>query len=110
MVLAVVVTRIPHGGARGNTCVMLEETERRQVTQDESFVLCAAFRYAQGRNTYAMSVVVNHICKQLDRMSAIDIQQFLLEIDRRRKYGGPWGLQEEDHVNRLEKELRGKLK
>ena len=77
------------------------------MTQDESFVLCAAFRYAQGRKTSAMEIVVNHICKQLDRMSAIDIQQFLLEIDRRRKYGGPWGLQEEDHVNRLEKELRG---
>ena len=57
--------------------------------EDESFVLCAAFRYAQGRKTFAMEIVVNHICKQLDRMSAIDIQQFLLEIDRRRKYGRP---------------------
>ena len=55
-------------------------------------------------------IVVNHICKQLDRMSAIDIQQFLLEIDRRRKYGGPWGSQEGDYVNRLEKELRGCLR
>ena len=57
------------------------------MTQDESFVLCAAFRYAQGRQTFAMEVVVNHICKQFDRMST-----------------------EEDHVNRLEKELRGCLK
>ena len=80
------------------------------MTQEESFVLCAAFRYAQGRQTFAMEIVVNYICKQLDRMSPNDIQQFLLEIDRRRKYGGPWGLQEEKHVDRLEKELRGCLK
>lgn len=79
------------------------------MTQEESFVLCAAFRYAQGRNTLAMEIVVNHICKQLDRMSTVDIQQFLLEIDRRRRYGVPWGLQEEKHVNRLEKELMEKL-
>ena len=76
------------------------------MTQDESFVLCAAFRYAQGRNTLAMEVVVDHICKQLNRMSTNDIQQFLLEVERRRRYGGPWGLQEEKHVDRLEKELR----
>ena len=80
------------------------------MTQEESFVLCAAFRYAQGRNTLAMKIVVDYICKQLDRMSTNDIQQFLLEIERRKKYGGPWGLQEEKHVNRLEKELRGCLK
>lgn len=80
------------------------------MTPEETFVLAAAFRYAQGRQTLAMEIVVNYICKQLDRMSAIDIQQFLLEIDRRRKYGGPWELQEEDHVNRLEKELKGCLK
>lgn len=80
------------------------------MTQEESFVLCVAFRYAQGRNTLAMGIVVDHICKQLDRMSTADIQQFLLEIDRRRKYGGPWGSQEEKHVNRLEKELRKCLK
>jgi hypothetical protein len=43
-------------------------------------------------------------------MSPNDIQQFLLEIDRRRKYGGPWGLQEEKHVDILEKELRGCLR
>ena len=80
------------------------------MTQDESFVLCAAFRYAQGRKTFAMGIVVNHICKQLDRMSTVDIQQFLLEIDRRRKYGGPWGSQEEEHVDILEKELKECLK
>ena len=80
------------------------------MTQHESFGLCAAFRYAQERQTFAMEVVVNHICKQLNRMSTSNIQQFLLEIDRRRKYGGPWGLQEEDHVNRFEKELRGCLR
>lgn len=80
------------------------------MTQGESFVLCAAFRYSRGRQTSAMEIVVDHICKQLDRMSAVDIQQFLLEIDRRRKYGGPWGLQEEDHVNKLEKELMKVMK
>ena len=78
------------------------------MTQEESFVLCAAFRYAQGRNTLAMEIVVEHICKQLNRMNTTDIQQFLLEVERRRRYGGPWGLQEEKHVNRLESIVTGK--
>lgn len=53
------------------------------MTQEESFVLCAAFRYASGRRTYAMRTVANVIESKVDQLSTDDIHGLLKEIERR---------------------------
>ena len=58
----------------------------RIPSDDEFFVLISAFRYASGRQTYAMQIVASEIKRLMPRMNANQLRAVRREIDMRRDY------------------------
>ena len=54
------------------------------MSQDEFFCLMSAFRYASGRQTYAMTITISYIDSRIKDMTEVQLKQVLHEIEMRR--------------------------